>query len=214
MLAQVLSESETNPEKKTSLALIAEAGKELLTLCDGILDFARIELGELPLIEQKFSCRELVDKIKKIEMPALKSKVLGFHIDYDQKIPNYLIGDAHRLLRILINLVSNAVKFTEKGTVTLKVMLGKLDRECDRAVIHFCVEDTGIGIPQNQQDFLYEKFGRLTFSNTGKYKGLGLGLCLVKKFITELAGEIAVESEVGKGTAFVCTIPFKLPLVA
>lgn len=213
MLAQILAESELDPERKESLDMIAECGKELLDYCNGILDFSKLELGELPVMEKKFNLEALLDKIEKIQKPALKNKALEFKMDYDAHIPKYLIGDEYRLSRIMINLVSNAIKFTEKGRVTLKIALGKVDQTQNKAIINLRVEDTGIGIPPEHQDVIYEKFSRLTRSNTGKYKGLGLGLCAVKKFISELAGELELESEVGKGSCFTCIIPFKLPLL-
>lgn len=213
MLAQLLSEAEEDEEKKESLTMIAESGKELLDYCNGILDFSKLESGILPIIEKKFDFEQLLQKIEKIEKPALKNKALAFNVDYDSRLPKYLIGDTYRLSRILINLMSNAIKFTEKGRVTLKVALAKLDSDQNRAIVNVCVEDTGIGIPLEHQDLIYEKFSRLTRANTGKYKGLGLGLCAVKKFMAELAGELELESEVGKGSAFTCIIPFKLPLL-
>jgi len=214
MLAELLAEAETDSEKKESLEMIAGAGKELLDLCEGILDFARMQTGALPVLEQKFNFAEMIEKISKIEMPALKNKALAFNLHYDPSIPKWLVGDTHRLSRILINLLSNAIKFTHQGQITLTARLAKLDDEKNNAIIHFSIEDTGIGMSAEHQAFIYEKFTRLTPSNTGHYKGLGLGLCAVKQFMTELSGEIEVTSEAGKGTIFTCTIPLKLPLVA
>ncbi|WP_267256346.1 ATP-binding protein [Coxiella endosymbiont of Ornithodoros maritimus] len=122
----------------------------------------------------------------------------------------YLIGDRYRLHRILINLLSNAIKFTVQGYVKLKVNLVRKTGKF--VIVRFIVEDTGIGIPKEKQEYIFEKFSRLSLSNKGFYKGIGLGLRIVKQFMHEMEGEIDLISEYEKGTQFICTISFKLPL--
>lgn len=123
-----------------------------------------------------------------------------------------VIGDSYRLKRILLNLISNSIKFTNSGHI--KVTVQQIKKITDRSVIiRFTVKDTGIGMQASEQDLIYERFVRLTPSNQGYYKGLGLGLRIVKQFIKEMDGEIELESKLGEGSVFVCTIPFQLPLV-
>ena len=116
----------------------------------------------------------------------------------DSRIPGYLIGDATRLQRIILNLVTNAIKFTPRGAVNLRLQLIQLKRQ--RIVIQCQVQDTGIGIPPDKQGLIFTRFERLHPSYQGQYAGSGLGLTLVKQFISELDGEIYVESEENKGS--------------
>jgi PAS domain S-box-containing protein len=211
-LASYLWEHEPEGEKKELLGDITQSAKELLDYCNGILDFSRIEHGSLPVIEKKFDTKTFMENIIAVETPAAKVKKLELLLDYPSNIPSYVMGDQYRLQRILINLVSNAIKFTKTGYVKLGVKLAK--QQSERIVLlAFSVEDTGIGIPQEKQDFIYEKFAKVNPSNEGIYRGSGLGLRIVKQFIEELNGEIDLESEIKKGSKFICTIPFKLPLV-
>ncbi len=184
---------------------------ELLNFCDSILDFTNIEHGNQLLLSKKFDNRALIMKIALLEKPAAKSKGLNLIIDYPDAVPAILIGDEFRIYRILLNLISNAIKFTEKGCVKVSIKELKRDEEKRETILQFIVKDTGIGIPKDKQTYIFEKFSRLNQSNRGKYKGLGLGLRIVKEFIGDLNGGIKVSSNVGIGATFVCTIPFKLP---
>lgn len=211
-LSNILWQQENEPEKKELLGDITNCAKELLDYCNGILDFSKIEQGNLPLLEKKFNTRDLVGSVISIEMPPAKLKKLDFLLEYDDNLPVVLAGDQYRLQRILINLVSNAIKFTPQGYVKLRVKLTK-KQDDKNAIIRFIIEDTGIGIPQEKQDFIYEKFAKIIPSNKGTYKGIGLGLRIVKQFIEEMGGEIDLTSEPGKGSTFICTLPFRLPLI-
>lgn len=209
-LAEILWQQENDVTKKELLGDITLCAKELLDYCNGILDFSKVEAGTLAVLAKKFELKELLENIIKIEMPAAKIKNIGFSFDFDSSLPKFLIGDNYRLLRVLLNLTSNAIKFTHEGHVILSVKKVKLEEQ--KIILNFIVEDTGIGIPQDKQDFIYEKFSRLNPSNKGIYKGLGLGLRVVKQFIEEMEGEIEVKSSPSKGTTFICTLPFKLSL--
>lgn len=212
-LASYLWEHEPEGEKKELLGDIVQSAKELLDYCNGILDFSRIEHRSLAVIEKKFDIKTFMENIISVETPAAKIKKLALPLECPADIPRYVIGDQYRLQRILINLVSNAIKFTKTGYVKLGVKFIKQLNE--RTIfLAFIVEDSGIGIPQEKQDFIYEKFTKINPSNEGIYKGIGLGLRIVKQFIEELGGEIQLKSEIGKGSRFVCTIPFKLPLIS
>lgn len=211
-MANVLAEQETDATKKEVLLDIVGCAKELLDYCNGILDFSKIELGYLPALFKKCNLRKLVESVTTMELPAAKMKQLDFAINYASNMPDIVISDRHRLQRILINLLSNAIKFTDKGHVKLTIKLAK-QVDPHNIICRIVVEDTGIGIPRDKQDSIYEKFARIMPSNRGVYKGHGLGLRIVKQFIEELNGEIDVKSELGKGTTFICTIPFKIPLI-
>lgn len=213
-LANYLWKHEPDAQKKAYLGDITNCAKELMDYCNGILDFSKIELGILPILEKKFNLKKVIDRIMIIETPPAGLKKLNLTLDYDNHLPTILIGDPYRLERMLLNLVSNAIKFTEKGNVILRVKLLKYAKDNKNSIVRFIIEDTGIGIPQEKQDFIYEKFYRITPSNKNIYKGIGLGLRVVRQFITEMNGEIDLKSELGKGSTFICILPFKLPLTA
>ncbi|WP_081441652.1 PAS domain-containing sensor histidine kinase [Rickettsiella grylli] len=209
-MASFLWEQETDPLKKEYLGDITQCAKELLDYCNGILDFSKISLGLFSITEKKFNLLNIIESVVKIEMPAAKNKKLTFTSHLSTDLPKIVVGDRYRLRRLLINLVSNAIKFTKVGEVSIHVEL--LDKTDDTYLVRFIIRDTGEGISLEQQNIIFEKFSRLSPSNKGLYKGSGLGLIIVKQFIEEMKGEIDLKSKLGEGTDFVCTIPFKIPL--
>ncbi len=209
-MANFLYEQETDPVKKECLGDITKCSKELFNYCNDILDFSNIESEKTALVHRKFDIKELIDSLIKTELPAATVKKLELNHQCEDQMPKWVIGDRYRIYRILMNLLSNAIKFTETGSVTLKTSLVR--KEAYKILVRFIVQDTGIGIPDEKQDYIFEKFSRLSLSNKGLYKGLGIGLRTVKKFMQELGGEIDLISNVGKGTKFICLIPLDLPL--
>ena len=137
-----------------------------------------------------------------------REKNLELVKEYDSRIPDVLMGDPVRLHQIIINLVSNAVKFTTTGKITVGVHL--LEEDENHATLEFTVTDTGIGISQDKINMIYEMFSKVTPSNKGLYKGLGLGLPIAKQFTHELGGELAVQSVLGVGSVFTCTFQFDI----
>ena len=210
--ANILAEQETDSEKKEFLSNIAICAKELLDYCDSILDFSRIEQGLTPVLEKTFSVKELIDSVMKIESIAAKHKKLTFSVHQNNDLPKIVIGDPYRLKCILLNLVSNAIKFTKEGSINLSVVMVNSNPKNRMCVIKFIVQDTGIGIPEDKRNIIYEKFTRGAPSNQGIYKGPGLGLRIVKQFVTELDGDIHLDSKIDKGTTFTLLLPFKFPL--
>lgn len=210
-MANILWEKESDPLKKEWLGDISQCAKELLNYCNEVLDFSKIEANELPLVEKKFSLSEIFLEVVKMETPPAKMRDLTLESIYDKNLPEIILGDKYRLYRILINLVSNAVKFTHTGKVSIEFKLAK--QSAKKVVVQFIVIDTGIGMPEERQSYIYEKFTKLSPSNQGVYKGVGIGLTIVKRFVDEMEGEIEVDSKVGIGSKFMCTIPFKLPLI-
>ncbi|MDF2866773.1 MAG: putative sensory histidine-kinase / response regulator [Gammaproteobacteria bacterium] len=210
-LVNILLNKETETFKKELLTDIANCTKQLLDYCNEVLDFSKIEAGSFPIIMKKFNLKNLLSDIFTLENPTAKFKRLKFKINYDERLPNFVISDEYRLKRILINIISNAIKFTQEGTIVLSVQLIKMVKRT--AILRFICEDSGIGIPEDKLQIIFEKFSRVNPSNTGIYKGQGLGLRIVKQFVEELDGEIEVTSQLNKGTTFVCNLAFKLPLV-
>lgn len=208
-----LYQRENDTFKKELLYDVTSCANELLGYCNGILDFSKIELGAFSKLEKKFNIKKLVEEVVAIETPPAKVKQLTLTLEFKNDMPDILLGDEYRLKRILINLVSNAVKFTQQGYVKIIVSLAEKTSN-NSVVFRFIVQDSGIGIPEEKHDFIYEKFARLSPSNKGMYKGIGLGLRIVKQFTEEMDGEIDLKSELGKGSTFICTLPFKLPLIS
>ena len=211
-MANYLAEKETDPKKKELLKDIANCAKELLEYCNDVLDFSKVESCSLPIVSKSFSIPSLVDSVISLETPPAKAKKLKIHAEIDPNVPYVVKGDRYRLQRVLINLLSNAIKFTNDGFVKLIIKVGK-DIDKRNIIVRFIVEDSGIGIPEDKQEFIYEKFTRIMPANQGYYKGQGLGLRIVKQFVEEMGGDIDVKSKQLVGSAFYCTLPFRLPLV-
>jgi two-component system aerobic respiration control sensor histidine kinase ArcB len=210
-VAEFLENSEEDAQKKKTLGYITQASKVLLDQLNQIFEFIHSENGQLPILETQFNLHELVSNTFKMMNPAAKNKSLKFTSELDENIPQLLIGDHVRTQRILINLVSNSIKFTENGYVKLLTKLIKTDNK--NIVVEFIIEDSGIGIPEEKRNLIFEQFNRLTSSYSGIYPGKGLGLRMVKKFLDEINGEVQVESNDAKGSTFKVFIPFRQSLL-
>jgi two-component system, OmpR family, aerobic respiration control sensor histidine kinase ArcB len=211
-LTDLLHHQETDPQKREILGDILQSSKGLLDFCNNILDFSKSETGSFPVLSKCFNLRKLVDDIVVMEKPPAKIKKLGLIVNYDKNLPAIIIGDNYRLKRILINLISNAIKFTEKGSVEISITSTKTKGNNRRIIVKFTIKDTGIGIPESDRNLIYERFTKISPSNKGLYQGQGLGLGMVKQFLTEMDGDIHLKSKVGKGSAFTILLPFKKPL--
>jgi two-component system, OmpR family, aerobic respiration control sensor histidine kinase ArcB len=211
-MINLLAERETDSEKKSILSDVSLCAKELLDYCDSILDFSKIEAQSFPVVAKTFNLKKLVDSVMTIESIAAKHKKLNFSLNYDNELPPVVIGDPYRLKRILINLISNAIKFTKEGFVRLSVSVSRQIPETRNLIVNFSVSDSGIGIPKDKKELIYERFTRVVPSNKGLYKGQGLGLRIVKQFVDELDGDIHLKSEVGEGSTFTIFLALKIPL--
>lgn len=209
-MTEILARQETNAEKKELLQIITQSAKELLDYCNGIVDFARLESGKWPILIKKFNFKNLLDSVITMESPPAKVKGLQLITNYHADVPQILIGDEYRVERILINLMSNAIKFTKNGFVKASVNIVKKDVK-KNIILKISIQDTGIGIPKDKYVYIFGKFNRLTPSNKSPYVGSGLGLSIVKQLVEELKGKIDLISSQGKGTTFTCVIPFKIP---
>lgn len=209
-LAKLLAEQEQDHTKQGFLNDIALSAKHLLNYCNTILDYTKIEMEAIPVIEKKLNLKEIIENLTQVERPAAINKKLSLIYQHDEQIPNIVIGDQYRLQRIFINLLSNSIKFTHKGKILIKTSLVKTKEK--EIIVSIIIKDDGIGMAEDKINFIYEKFYRDTPSNRGIYSGVGLGLKVVKHFVNDLGGEIEVKSIVNTGTTFCCTFPFKLPL--
>ena len=199
-----LMDKDLSPLQAERFLDIKTSGQNLLEIINDILDISKIEAGKLELEELDFSIREMLDKVFKIINVFAQSKDLNLVVDMDPDIPDMLIGDQLRIRQVLTNLLNNAVKFTEKGYVRLRIEMIDLVEEQIR--LRFCVEDTGTGIPKEKQELLFEKYTQAEVSTTRKYGGTGLGLNIALKLVELMGGRIELESEEGVGSKFYFTI--------
>jgi len=183
------------------------SANNLLDLINDILDVSKIEAGRLELSPDKFNLQELFESVADILAPRVSKKDLELVCAVEPGVPIYLIGDDVRLRQILINLAGNAIKFTERGEVDIRA---RLKAETQTTVtLHFTVRDTGIGIPKDKQDKIFEKFIQADGSMTRKFGGTGLGLAISKRLVEMMGGELGVESELGTGSTFWFTAVFE-----
>lgn len=210
-MAKIIQQEVSSEKGKEATENLLIAANTLLELHNSIIEFSKLESGELSVCDAKFSLKALVDGLVALTLPAAQEKGINLQIDYDERIPNSLIGDKTRIHRILLNLVGNAIKFTQVGGVNIFIKLAKItDKD---VILKLIVKDTGIGIPQDKQQIIFSRFSRLSPSYTGIYKGYGLGLSIVKQFVSELDGEIDVVSKEGEGSTFTCILPLKRALL-
>jgi CheY-like chemotaxis protein len=203
-MADLLWETELIPDQRKYLRIFRRAGGNLLSLINDILDLSKVEVGHLELESTDFDLSDVVEKsIEIFSMQANEKGVeLACHLSPD--VPHTVIGDPNRLHQILINLISNAIKFTDSGSVTVQVMQ---DPELPTpGAIRFSISDTGIGIPSDKFAHIFESFTQAHSSTTRKYGGTGLGLAISRRLAELMTGRIWVESTLGKGSTFHCCV--------
>ncbi|MGY3213104.1 two-component regulator propeller domain-containing protein [Mucilaginibacter sp. HD30] len=199
-MAALLGETNLNEEQHEYAETIIHSGEALLNVINGVLDFSKIESGKMDLDPHEFELRVCIEEVFDLFAKKTTENNIDLIYQIDYRLPSLLIADGMRLRQILINLVSNAIKFTHQGEVFLNVMLvNQLDNELELA---FEVVDTGIGIPEEKLPQLFEAFTQVDSSITRKYGGTGLGLAISKRLIQLMGGSITVESKEGKGTRF------------
>ena len=187
-------------EQQELAEVVRSSGDALLRVIDDILDFSKIEAGMLELEQEPFDPRECVEEALSIVAPRATEKVVELGCLFDESVPAGILGDGVRLRQVLLNLLSNAVKFTERGEVIAYVDATPAGRGMHR--LHFAVRDTGIGIPQDRMNRLFESFSQVDASTSRRYGGTGLGLAISKRIVELMDGTMWVESEEGKGSTF------------
>ncbi|MFA5516119.1 MAG: PAS domain S-box protein [Desulfuromonadales bacterium] len=199
---EYLEKSWDAPEREQLLAMIDTSAQRLLGIIEDLLDIGKIESGQLKIEEASFDLRECVRQA--MEMCATPAREKGLHLAWsvDPQLPQQVCGDASRLGRVLVNLVGNAVKFTKTGDVTVRAV--EMNRK-----LTFIIHDTGIGIPPDKIDLLFQPFTQVDSSLTRRYGGSGLGLAISKELVEMMGGDLAVESAVGAGSTFTFHLPLR-----
>ncbi|TGL44668.1 hybrid sensor histidine kinase/response regulator [Leptospira perdikensis] len=203
-LTQMLFKTNLDSEQESLVKTIASAGSSLLLILNDILDFSKIEAGKMNIEKVKFDIHNLVTEIYDLLSIESKSKSIDLKIEIDPNVPKFIYSDSSRIRQIIFNLLGNAVKFTEKGSVILR-----LKKENEWILLE--VEDTGIGISEEKIPFIFHKFSQADASTSRKYGGTGLGLAISERLISLLGGNIGVKSELGKGSLFWCQFPWENP---
>lgn len=203
-LTGLLLQTDLDKEQLDYLETIRNSGEALLSVINNILDFSKIDSGKIELESLPYIIKDCVLEVLNLVSAEASMKDLNLDYTIDPYVPEIIMGDAQRLRQILINLLDNAIKFTNKGEVAVHVFSRKF--EGNAYEIHFAIEDTGIGIPEDKISQLFQSFSQVDASTTRKYGGTGLGLAISKKLAELMGGEIWVESEVGDGSIFHFTI--------
>jgi signal transduction histidine kinase/DNA-binding response OmpR family regulator len=202
----LLLDTPLTAEQREYVGTIRNSGDGLLAIINDILDFSKIEAGRLELDPHPFDLRGCIEEALDLVAAAAHAKHLDLSYHLDPAIPAVLVTDATRLRQIVVNLLSNAVKFTEAGEVSVHVSLPHPVRGDGPFEVHFAVVDTGIGIPEDRRDRLFQAFSQVDASTTRRYGGTGLGLAIARRLVELLGGRIRVESEPGAGSRFIFTI--------
>ncbi|MBZ9988668.1 response regulator [Mesorhizobium sp. BH1-1-5] len=203
-MAELLAKTELTPRQKTFTDVIVKSGNALLTIINDILDFSKINAGQLTLDPAPFRLAEAVEDVATLVSARVAEKNLELIVRVDPHLPAFVVGDAGRFRQIVTNLLGNAVKFTEKGHVLIDVGGDVVDGVVQLKVR---VEDTGIGIPAEKLQSVFEKFAQVDGSSTRRHEGTGLGLAIGARLVDLMGGKIGVESEIGRGSVFWFAVP-------
>ncbi len=209
-MVDLLIQSKLDDDQRQMMGTVRDSGLALLTIIDDILDISKIEAGKLYLEKISVSIRDIVEGVAQTLAANNSRKGIGLLTYVDPAIPEIVLGDQVRLRQILFNLGGNAIKFTEKGKVTIRAELAEGQRE-DSIGVRFSVTDTGIGIAKETQSSLFEAFTQAEKSTTRRFGGTGLGLAICSRLTELMGGTMAVDSEPGRGSEFSVTIPYELP---
>ena len=207
-MTSLLSETPLTPQQQKFANIIKSSGESLLTVINDVLDFSKIESGMIDLEEQDFDIRQCIEEVMDMFSGKAAEKNLDLIYQIDSHVPLQVVGDSHRLKQVLINLIGNAFKFTDKGEVFVGVEL--IEEKDKELAISFQVRDTGIGIPEDKLSQLFMAFSQVDSSTTRKYGGTGLGLVISERLIQLMGGTIKVESQVEAGTLFTFSIKCKM----
>jgi PAS domain S-box-containing protein len=204
-MTSLLLDTELSSEQLEFTEIVRDSGDSLLTIINDILDFSKIEAGKFELESQPFDLRECIEGALDLIAPKASEKRIDLAYEYGEGTPEAIHGDVTRLRQIFVNLLNNAVKFTEKGEVVLEVE----PENGKKNALQFCIRDTGIGIPLERMDRLFQSFSQVDISTSRKYGGTGLGLAISKRLSELMGGSMWVESNPGEGSTFHFTISAK-----
>ncbi len=207
-MLDLLSSTDMDAEQVDYVNMAKISAESLLTIINDILDFSKIEAGRLQIEETDLNVQSVIEGVGDTLAKSAHEKGLEFICYTDKDVPLNLLGDPVRLRQILINFTANAIKFTHEGEVMVRC--GLLKKEEQRVWLKFEIKDTGIGIPKEKQEHIFEAFEQADGSTTRKYGGTGLGLAISRQLISLMQGELKLQSAVGKGSAFTFTLPFQL----
>lgn len=201
-LSRLLLKKNHDEQTTSYIQAIHHSGENLLVVLNDILDLSKLEAGKLIVQEIPFDLQAEVNALIPIFSQSAIEKLLDFQLDYDESLPQFILGDSARIVQVIQNLLSNAIKFTDKGSVTLSVK-----KQDDR--LQISVKDTGMGIPASQQQSIFEDFVQVNNHHNRNQRGSGLGLAITKKLVTLMGGNITLKSEPQQGSVFTVDLPLK-----
>ncbi|TVQ07934.1 MAG: response regulator [Bacteroidetes bacterium] len=204
-MIDILNQSGLNAEQKNHIAILKQSGDDLREIINQVLDYSKIEAGKLPLKTGTFRISNVFQKAEQLFL-SINNKKISFLKDHDQQIPEYIIGDELRIMQIINNLITNAVKFTQSGSITLRSELLPQSSDAEECKIKFSVTDTGKGIPVELQKILFTPFTQVEQVQSPGIEGTGLGLAICKELVKLHGGKIGVESQPDKGSTFWFTL--------
>lgn len=208
-MTSLLRTTELDAEQADYVATVEASGSTLLNLINDLLDISRLEAGRIALDEQMFELMPCVTHTVNLARPMAREKGLALDLDIAEGVPAFVLGDELRLSQVLSNLVTNALKFTEQGRVLVKV--SPCGYEDDRIRLRFAVHDTGIGIPEDKREVLFERFTQVDTSTTRRYGGAGLGLAISQHLVNAMGGRIELQSREGEGSCFSFALSLRRP---
>lgn len=202
-----LKSKSTDPKSREYLDIISSSGQTLMNIINDILDISKIEAGKIEIVPEPISLRSVAGKVEKMFVERFENKGIALKKNIDERIPSAVMADSARLEQMIINLVGNAIKFTYEGSVTIAIDLIEIRKEEKKCHIEISVEDTGIGIPDEQQDKIFGAFEQRKGQSAKQYGGTGLGLAITKKLSELMGGSIRLESKENVGSKFIIVLP-------
>ena len=207
-MAGLLRDTDLNPEQEEFADTIRRSGEHLLTIINDLLDLSKIEAGKLVLETIEFDLELATRDVTDVVLPSAREKGLELVLRMAPDVPRYLRGDVGRVRQVLMNLLGNAVKFTQHGHVLLHIRVD--EHQGERVLLHFAVEDTGIGVPAESRHLLFSSFSQAEASTTRRFGGTGLGLALSRQLVQRMGGDIGFENRAEGGSRFWFTMPFEV----
>jgi two-component system sensor histidine kinase/response regulator len=207
-MTSLLLDTDLDATQRDYADTVRKSADALLSIINDILDFSRIEAGKLKIEATPFDLAAVIDGVSGILAPKAGANGLALLVDYPETLPRHFVGDPGKIRQVLMNLVSNALKFTPRGEVRVTVDCPRWNAQT--VAMRVAVQDTGVGIPEDKLELVFEKFSQVDSSNTRRYGGTGLGLAIARELIAVMGGSIGVESRLGHGSTFWFTMPLRL----